>query len=266
MPAHGRSRLATGNAALRPKARSWGSPTVEIIGQPNRGRDPKAAPDAAPPRRSRGRPRQPATDTAILQATIDLLTEVGVDGTTTNAIVERSGCSKATIYRRWPTRDALILDALRTSLQGRPSDIDAVVDLERELASTVRAAAHRGATVFDSAIARAVFPTIVKELLAQSEIGEEFRRNVFVPIREAAKARLREAVERGEIDPNADGDLVFDLVYGGLLYRVLVGESVDEPSAQALADLVMNGAAGERYRKRSSGTVHRVSGEAREKA
>ena len=57
------------------------------------------------PRRSRGRPRLPATDAAILGATVDLLTEVGIGGTTTNAIVERSGCSKATIYRRWPTRE-----------------------------------------------------------------------------------------------------------------------------------------------------------------
>ena len=216
--------------------------------QLSRERRRKAAPSDAAPRRSRGRPRQPATDTAIVQATIDLLMEVGIDGTTTNAIVDRSGCSKATIYRRWPTRDALILDALRTAMQGRPADIDLVLDLERQLGSTVHAAAWRGAQVFDSQIVRAVFPTIAKELLAGSEIGEQFRTDVFVPIRSAAKARLLEAIEREEIDPTVDRDLVFDLIYGGLLYRVLVGETVDEGAARSLADLVMNGAAGQRYR------------------
>ena len=206
------------------------------------------------PRRSRGRPRQPATDAAILGATVDLLTEVGIGGTTTNAIVERSGCSKATIYRRWPTRDALILDALRTAMQGRPADIEVVVDLERELGSTVHAAARRGAAVFDSQIVRAVFPTIVKELLAGSEIGEQFRTDVFVPIRTDAKARLLEAIGRGEIDPTVDRDLLFDLIYGGLMYRVFVGEAVDQAAVEALSDLVMSGAAGPRYRARSSRT------------
>ncbi len=213
-------------------------------------------------RLSRGRPRQPATDAAILEATVDLLTEVGIGGTTTNAIVERSGCSKATIYRRWPTRDALILDALRTAVRGRPADIEVVVDLERELGSTVHAAARRGAAVFDSQIVRAVFPTIVKELLAGSEIGEQFRTDVFVPIRAAAKARLLEAMERGEIDPTVDRDLLFDLIYGGLMYRVFVGETVDEAAVEALSDLVMSGAAGPRYRNRSPKTGPRIGADA----
>jgi AcrR family transcriptional regulator len=202
-------------------------------------------------RPARGRPRRPGTHAAILGATIDLLTEVGVDGTTTNAIAERSGCSKSTIYRRWPTRDALILDALRIAVQGRPDDIRQVVGLERDLSSTLRAAAHRGSAIFNSRIFRAVFPTIARELLAGSVVGEQFRANVFVPIRTGAKARLRDAIDREEIASTIDPDLVFDLVYGGLLYRVLVGESLDDAAADALADLVMQGAAGRRYRNES---------------
>ena len=235
---------------------------VGINAQVVQNRDSDAGAIDAPPRRSRGRPRQPSTDAAILGATIELLTDVGIRGTTTNAIVDRSGGSKATIYRRWPTRDALILDALRTAMQGRPADIDAVVGLEHELGSTVHAAARRGAAVFDSQIVRAVFPTIATELLTGSVIGEQFRINVFVPIRVAAKARLVEAIERGEIDPTVDGDLVFDLIYGGLMYRVLVGESVDHGTVDALADLVMSGSAGPRYRNRSSKAVPPVRAKA----
>jgi AcrR family transcriptional regulator len=201
-------------------------------------------------RPTRGRPRRPGTHAAILRATIDLLTEVGVDGTTTNAIADRSGCSKSTIYRRWPTRDALILDALRFAVQGRPGDIRQAIGLEREMSSTLHGSAQRGAQIFDSPIFRAVFPTIARELLAGSDVGEQFRANVFVPIRVAAKARLQEAMEREEIAPGVDPDLVFDLVYGGLLYRELVGAPVDGVVATALADLVMEGAAGRRYPKR----------------
>jgi AcrR family transcriptional regulator len=194
----------------------------------------------------------PATDTSILDATIALLTEVGIGGTTTNAIVERSGCSKATIYRRWPTRTALILDALRTVFRGQPQDVRTVVEHEREV-GTVHAAAQRGALIFDSPLMRAVFPTIARELLGGSPIGEQFRLDVFVPIRTAAKARLLEAVDRGEISSTVDHDLVFDAIYGALLYRVLVGEPVDETVARELADLVIEGAAGPMRRGGESG-------------
>jgi AcrR family transcriptional regulator len=214
--------------------------------------DPRAlAKEAAAPRR-RGRPRNPTTETTILRATIDLLTEVGVPGTTTDAIVERSGCSKATIYRRWPTRDALIMDAFRIAVRGQPDDVRAGVELERALGSTIHAAAIRGMGIFNSQLFRSVFPTIARELLAGSEIGEKYRADVFYPIRNAARARLAEAIELEEIAPTVEGDLLFDLLYGGLLYRILVGEPVDEESARAMADLVMAGAAGRRYRERTS--------------
>lgn len=201
-------------------------------------------------RSRRGRPRHPATEDAILRATIELLTEVGVGGTTTNAIVARSGCSKATLYRRWPSRDGLILDALRVAVRGQPDDIRGVVELEHRLGSTIHATARRGARTFDSRIFRAVFPTIARELLSGGAIGKQFRTDVFQPIRVAARARLSEAVERGEIEASVDGDLVFDLIYGGLLYRILIGQPIDEAVADALADLVLNGAAGARLRSR----------------
>jgi hypothetical protein len=63
---------------------------------------------------------------------------------------------------------------------------------------------------------------------------------------------LLEAIGRGEIDASVDRDLVFDLIYGGLMYRVLVGETVEDETVEALADLVMSGAAGPRYRNRPS--------------
>jgi AcrR family transcriptional regulator len=197
----------------------------------------------------RGRRRQAATEDAILRATIELLTESGVRGTTTSAIVARSGCSKATLYRRWPSLDVLILDALRTAVQGKPSDIREAVALEQVVGSTLHGAARRGAKIFDTPIFRAVFPTIAKELMSRGAIGQQFRADVFNPIRAGAKERLRDAVERGEIDAGVDGDLVFDLVYGALLYRTLIGEPIDEGVADSVAELVLAGAAGPEMRE-----------------
>ena len=210
----------------------------------------KSTTERAVPRR-RGRPRQPTTDSAILQATIDLLTEVGVDGTTTNAIAVRSGCSKGTIYRRWPSRNELILDALRTAVQGRPDDIRSVVEPTHQVGSPLHVASRRGAKIFETAIFREVFPTIARELLSGGEIGRRFRADVFLPIRAASTARLREAMDRGEIDPTVDPDLVYDLIFGGLLYRTLLGDPMDDAIAARFADLLMSGAAGPRARRAS---------------
>jgi AcrR family transcriptional regulator len=236
-------------AALRGLAPGGRFAPVKVESEPRPDRRPRETAAATVPRSSRGRPRQPATEDAILRSTIELLTEVGVPGTTTNAIVARSGCSKATLYRRWPSRDILILEALRTAVSLQPRDIHEDVELEQELGSTVQAAARRGAKVFDSRIFRAVFPTIAKELLSDGTIGQHFRADVFSPIRAAARARLREAVDRGEIDGKVDADLVFDLVYGALLYRLLIGEPIDEGVADSLAAVILNGAGGSRSRK-----------------
>jgi AcrR family transcriptional regulator len=201
--------------------------------------------------RARGRPRRQSVELAVLEATAELLREVGAGRTTINAIAERSHCSKSTIYRRWATRDDIVLDALRYATRGRPGDIDEVVALERELGSTLHAAARRGSTVFGGRMMRAVLPIITRELLAATPIGEAFRRDIFVPIRQAAKARLEGAIERGEVAQDLDRDLVFDMIYGTMLYRLLVGEPIDSDVATALADLVMGGAAGPTYRARS---------------
>jgi AcrR family transcriptional regulator len=202
----------------------------------------RKSPQGVVPLQRRGRPRQAATQAAILRATIELLTTDGVDGATTNAIVARSGCSKATIYRRWASRDALIMDALRTVFLGQPDDIRSIVGVEG-LLGLAHAAARRGVRVFDSRLFREVFPTVARELLSGGAIGQQFRADVFQPIRTGGTARLREAVERGEIDAAVEPDLIFDVIYGGLLYRALMGETIDDTVADSIADLVMTGAA-----------------------
>jgi len=206
-------------------------------------RHPDQAPVTLAPTRGRGRPRHPATDAAIIDATIQLLTEVGVAGTTTDAIVARSGRSKTTIYRRWPSRNALILDAIRTVLTAQPGDVRDAIETERRTGSTIRAAARRGARVFDTPLFRETFPTICAELLGRGPIGRRFQLEVFQPARAAASERLSEAATREELDPSVDPSLVFDLVYGGLLYRVLMGQPVDAETADALANLILSGAA-----------------------
>jgi AcrR family transcriptional regulator len=198
--------------------------------------------------RTRGRPRSQSIDLAVLQATAELLRDVGERRTTIDAIARRSKTSKSSIYRRWPTRDLVVLDALRLATRGRPDDVDQVIKLERELGSTVHAAAWRGSTVYGSRMMLAVLPMITAELIARTQIGESFRNDIFLPIRRAATVRLGEAIERGEVAPDIDRNLVFDMVYGAMLYRMTIGEPIDANVAKRVADMVMQGVAGPAYR------------------
>jgi len=190
-----------------------------------------------------GRPRPPATDRSILEATIELLAEGGADATTLDAIARRSGSAKTTIYRRWPSREALILDALRVAVRGSSEQVEATREVDRTLVSTVRGAARTILGLVRNSVFRAAFPTIAHELFEETDLGNRFRADVFQPIRTSLKARLREEIARGEIREDIDLDLVLDAVHGGMLYRALVGEQVDQSVADALADLILSGAA-----------------------
>jgi AcrR family transcriptional regulator len=190
-----------------------------------------------------GRPRPAATDRLILDATIALMTEGGASAATVDAIAERSGCAKTTIYRRWPSRDALILDSLRVAVRGTTEQVDGTRALDRELGSTVRGSARNILHVVQSRVFRAAFPTIADELLGGTGLGERFRAEVFAPIRASLRERIAEDVTRGEIRDDVDSDLVLDLVNGAVLYRALVGERLDEAVVDAIANLILTGAA-----------------------
>src|SRR5215831_11164328 len=67
-----------------------------------------------------GRPRSPAADEAILDATVDLLAEQGFLGLSIEAVAARAGVAKTTIYRRWPTKDDLLMDAIACLKHAHP--------------------------------------------------------------------------------------------------------------------------------------------------
>lgn len=193
-------------------------------------------------RRMAGRPRPPTTDRSILDATIALLVEGGLGAATVDAIAARSACAKTTIYRRWASRDALILDAMRTAVQGTTEHLADVRQRDRDLGSPIQVSARNISALVRSPLFRATFPVIARELLDDTLLGRKFRAEVFQPIRAQGRDRLGDEVARGAIRPDADLDLILDLVNGAVLYRALVGESVDERIADEVARMVVAGA------------------------
>jgi AcrR family transcriptional regulator len=191
------------------------------------------------PRCMPGRPRSEASHQAIIQATLELLIDVGYGALTMEAVRTRAGVGKATVYRRWASKEELVRDAIvflheefRTpdtgSLRG---DYDA-------LAGAVRASASRGGTAM-------LMPRLLGESVHDQELFAIFRANLVEPRRAALRTVLERAVARGEIREGIDPELMVDLFAGPAVYRLLItgGDMSQMFTVDAQMDALMNGLA-----------------------
>ncbi|GAB2660748.1 TetR/AcrR family transcriptional regulator [Nocardia goodfellowii] len=181
----------------------------------------------SPPRR--GRPRDADKDLAVLVAARQLLAEVGYQQTTIVAIAKRAGVNSPAIYRRWPTRQALLEEAIHGP--GGHALPEPTGDLRADLATWVRIFLARA----DSSAARAGVPG----LLADSQTEEARGRLLAIgaPVRKAFAELLDGAVDDGRIAPGADAELVFEILAGTTTFHALARGSVDaELFVSRLAD------------------------------
>jgi AcrR family transcriptional regulator len=169
--------------------------------------------DGADTRRP-GRPRSPEAHAAILRAAVELVAADGLHGLTIEAIAARAGVGKATIYRRWKTKEDLLADALRSvALTPDAPDTGSV---RGDLEAAARAALGR--------LAGDAF-RILPRLLA--EAGDDPRLHAAVdeallrPRRAAIGSILRRGVERGELRDDLDLDLVTDIVMAPIIVKVI---------------------------------------------
>ncbi len=160
-----------------------------------------------------GRPRDADKDLAVLIAARQLLAEVGYPQTTVVAIAKRAGVNSPAIYRRWPTRQALLEEAIHGP--GAYAPPEPTGDLRADLATWVRIFLARA----DSPAARAGVPG----LLADSQTKEARRRLLAIgtPVRKAFAELLAGAVDDGRIAPGADAELVFEILAGTTTFHAL---------------------------------------------
>lgn len=153
-------------------------------------------------RRQRGRRRDPDYDQAILRATVELLGEHEYRSLTVDAIADRAGVAKTTLYRRWPRKADLVLDAVEDHLGPREVEEtgDALEDLRRLLGVLYRELA-------DSSAGRS-WPLIAARLLAEQETAQQYRARLIEPRREQAARLLRQAVDDDQIPAGLDLELV----------------------------------------------------------
>jgi len=183
-----------------------------------------------------GRPRDPELDEAILAATTELLCEEGFPGTTVEAVAARAGVGKATIYRRWATREDLLLAAGDAMAGGCPGDPDSG-DLRSDLVTLIGGlVAVMAATPVGS-----LLPATVDEAARNPELRS--RLDEFIATRRApVLAALARGVEGKELQPDLDLELVADLLAGPVFTRLLVtGRPLQEDLAGRIVDTVLAG-------------------------
>jgi AcrR family transcriptional regulator len=180
-----------------------------------------------PPTMTRpGRPRSERARLAIMEAAADLLIEGGLAAATIEAIAARAGVSKVTIYKWWPTRGAVAIDAYFHRYQQTiafEDSGDVAHDLTVQIQALVEAFRGRAGQVMAELIGQAQSDDALAEMLRERWIQ---------PRREMTGMVLRRAIDRGQIRPDTDIDILMDQLYAPLYYRITVRH---QPLGEALA-------------------------------
>ena len=177
---------------------------------------------------------------AIVAATQELLVEVGYRALTIEGIAARAGVGKQTIYRWWPSRAALALEAYLGGsdavLQPSPDSGDVREDVGRLLGWLV--------AVLAEPIGGRVLAGLIADLQHDPELAERYHRDVVPARRRAMLEALERGRERGDLRADADLELAVDELHGAVFYRLLLsGEPLDSAFIEQLADQVLAGLA-----------------------
>lgn len=173
-------------------------------------------------RRGPGRPRREDLAARAIEATTELLVERGAEGVTIDAIVARSGVSRAALYRRWMSREHLIVDALDAH-RG-----DAVIADTGDLVADLLAGYRL--TRPDEENATELLRTRLVLALQHPSLQRKYWQDHVRRRRRPAISRIEAAVARGEL-PDTDVEDLLDVVNGVYYYQLVVrGEDLDDPA------------------------------------
>ena len=186
----------------------------------------------------RGRPRSVKAHEAILKAAAGLLLEHGLEAVSMDAVATRAGVSKATIYRWWPSKEALALDALCTDwLAAAPVPTD-TGSLRGDLMELI--------TPWVRLVSAQPYARMITALLAVARVdpafAAEYQRRVIEPRRDQAREIFARAAARGETRPDLDLEVALDLVYGPVYLRLLHEHApLTDAFARSAIDLALVG-------------------------
>jgi AcrR family transcriptional regulator len=184
----------------------------------------------------RGRPRNRSADARILKATLKLVEAGGFQSVTMEAIAATADVARTTIYRRWPNKESVIMDAFLEKV-GPAIAFPALPNARESLRLQMKllAKAFRGKAGL-----------LIRSLLAEAQFNPElqtaFRERWIAKRRASAIAVIKAGIVSGELPSHIDPDILLDVLYGGLYYRLLIGTgAISDDYVDSVWDTVVGG-------------------------
>ncbi|MEZ0341139.1 TetR family transcriptional regulator [Mycobacterium sp. pV006] len=174
-----------------------------------------------------GRPRDPRIDAAILQATAELLVEIGYNNLTMAAVAERAGTTKTALYRRWSSKAELVHEA------AFPATPSAIESPPGDFGADLRAMLELTRSIFISPVVRAALPGLIADMTADADLAGRVAAR-FGGVIVALQERLNDAIERGQVRTGVAPERLVDFIGGATLLAVL--QSPDDLTEKAWVD------------------------------
>ncbi|MEU1179955.1 TetR/AcrR family transcriptional regulator [Streptomyces sp. NPDC005820] len=173
----------------------------------------------------------------VLDAAGALLLDRGMGAFTIEAVAERAGASKTTIYKWWPSKGALALDGYFHAVESAPAFPD-TGDLEADLTAQLRSFVR----VLTGTPAGRVIAELIGQAQTDPDLAAALRQRYSGPRRELAVRRMRRAREQGELRPDVDPEVLVDQLWGACYHRLLLPDlPVTEEFAASLVGNLMRG-------------------------
>lgn len=193
---------------------------------------------------SLGRPRSVQADRAIVDAVLEEVIAVGIDGLSIEQVAARAGVAKATVYRRWPNKEALLLDAVTgvdvelPMLPGTSARDDLVIlvdSMRRRIADAVQPG---------ESMASRLYPCMIAEGARHPEIAAKYKQIVVEQRREAVREVIRRGVANGELRRDLDVETMLLLLIAPMLVQLYMwsaGVELPASSSATYVDGVLDG-------------------------
>lgn len=177
---------------------------------------------AAGPRKP-GRPRSDEARRAILDSTFELLNQHGFNELSMEGIAARAGVSKATVYRWWPNKAVLVIDAFLRAVEP-----ELIFTHNEPTLQSIREQMTRLARLLSGHLGKTI-AAVIGAGQSEPEMLEDFRRHFLAVRRSEARTLLTAAMKAGEIRSEVSPDVILDTLYGALYFRLMIGHAEMTP-------------------------------------
>lgn len=184
-----------------------------------------------------GRPRDARADRAILEATLELIAERGIHEFRTDDVAARARVGKGAIYRRHPSKDDLVMASVAALV-----DEEIVVPDTGSTRADLLALMREAVALYRGSLPGRLMPNLVSAMAERPELARVVRQGFLIRRRSALAEVLHRGVDRGDLRPDVDLELVLDVLGGPLFYRLLItGGPLDEQLAEGVTELILRG-------------------------